>query len=106
MSPEAISRSRVDHRADIYSLGATLFHLAAGRLPFLGNSPYELIFKHLEEAPPRLHELVREVPPRLSAVIQKMMAKNPTDRYQMYSELREELTALLGDCRSLSGRGG
>ncbi len=95
MSPEAISRSGVDHRSDIYSLGATLFHLAAGRPPFLGQSPYELVFKHLEEAPPVLHELVPETPPKLSAIIGKMMAKSPADRFQNYTDVQHAMSALL-----------
>jgi serine/threonine protein kinase len=95
MSPEAIGRAPVDHRSDIYSLGATLFHLAAGRLPFTGDSQYEIIFKQIEEPPPVLHECAADASPRLSAVVQTMMAKDPAARFQTYAELRTELEAVL-----------
>jgi serine/threonine protein kinase len=96
MSPEALTGAPCDHRSDIYSLGATLFHLAAGRLPFAGRSAAEVILKHLRQPPPALHESVPGVPPQLSAVIQAMMAKDPAGRYQTYEDLRSDLELLRG----------
>jgi len=94
MSPEALTGGHADHRSDIYSLGATLFHLIAGRLPFTGRSPAEVSMRHLQQPPPVLHEVIPEAPPRLSAVIQTMMAKNPAERYKEYAELLRDLAAL------------
>ncbi len=94
IAPEVLNGGIGDHRADIYSLGATIFHLIAGRLPFLGRSTAEVVFKHLQQPPPILHELVPDAPHELSTIIQTMMAKSPTDRYQDYSDLREELKSL------------
>ncbi len=94
MSPEALTGGHADHRSDIYSLGATLFHMIAGRLPFTGRSPAEVSMRHLQQPPPVLHEVIPEAPPRLSAVIQTMMAKNPAERYKEYAELLRDLAAL------------
>jgi ferredoxin/tRNA A-37 threonylcarbamoyl transferase component Bud32 len=91
MSPEALNATETDHRSDIYSLGVTLFHLASGRLPFGGTSLAEVMMKHLLQPPPALHELVPEIPPQLSTVIQTMMAKTAGQRFQTYAELRDEL---------------
>lgn len=98
MSPEALSAGPTDHRADIYSLGATLFHLAAGRLPFVGNSLTAVMMKHLHQPPPVLHELVPEAPAQLSALIQTMMAKVPGQRFQTYADLCAELKLVRHTC--------
>lgn len=98
MSPEALTAGPTDHRADIYSLGATLFHLAAGRLPFVGNSLTAVMMKHLHQPPPVLHELVPEAPAQLSSVIQTMMAKLPGQRFQTYADLCAELKMVRHTC--------
>jgi serine/threonine protein kinase len=95
MSPEALSAGLVDHRSDVYSLGATLFHLIAGRLPFTGRSAAEVVMKHLRHPPPAVHEFAPETPPQLSAFIQTMMAKDPAARPQTHQEVRAELMGLL-----------
>jgi ferredoxin/tRNA A-37 threonylcarbamoyl transferase component Bud32 len=95
IAPETLSQSISDHRSDIYSLGATLFHLATGRLPFEGRSAAEVMLKHLRAPVPTVHELVPDAPPALSAIVQKMMAKEPQARYQDYAELISEMSSLL-----------
>lgn len=95
ISPEAINRANVDHRSDIYSLGATLFHMLTGRLPFEGRSPYEVMMKHLQQPPPTLNKLVPGIPPHLSEIIQVTLAKDPAMRHQTYEDLRAELQEIL-----------
>lgn len=75
--------SAVDVRADIYSLGCTLFFLLAGEVPFPGGSAFLKIHRHLNEEPkPSLEERNPEVPDPLVLICKKMMAKNPDERYR------------------------
>ncbi len=88
MSPEQCrDAARVDHRADIYSLGCTLYVLVTGRTPFEGSTAVALMTKHAYEPilPPEL--LVNRVPKELSAVILRMMAKSVDDRFATMAEV-------------------
>lgn len=95
IAPEMLAHGNSDHRSDIYSLGATLFHLIAGRLPFEGRSVSQVMVKHLQAPVPVLHELVTDVPPQLSIIIQRMMAKDSLRRYQDYHDLIHDLQQLI-----------
>ncbi|MEL6110350.1 MAG: protein kinase [Planctomycetota bacterium] len=81
LSPEQAREGKVDHRADIYSLGCTFYHLLAGAPPFGGGSRVEKLAKHLQEQPKSLGEIRPEVPPPLEACVAKMMAKDPAQRF-------------------------
>ena len=104
MPPEQATRIHtIDHRSDIYSLGASFYHLVTGQIPFQGTTRMEVILKHAKEAPVPPHELVPGLPPRISDVILKMMAKSAADRYQSYDELLlalHELDGLFAPVRS------
>jgi serine/threonine protein kinase len=81
MAPEqAEDPHGVDHRADIYSLGCTLFFLLTGRVPFLGKTILKRMLAHQEHAAPSLRAIRPEASPALEAVYQAMMAKRPEER--------------------------
>jgi len=83
MAPEQAEESTtVDTRADIYSLGCTLYFLLAGHVPFPGGTLAQKLRKHAQAEPEPLASLRDDVPPGLTAVLHKMMAKGPADRYQ------------------------
>ncbi len=97
MSPEQCrDAATVDHRADIYSLGCTLYVLVTGRPPFDGTTAVELMSKHAYDPLVPPEQIVARVPKEVSAVIQRMMAKNPDDRFQDMGEVVRTLEAWLG----------
>jgi serine/threonine protein kinase len=92
ISPEQARHSRsVDTRSDIYSLGCTLYHLLAGRVPFPMPSLPEKLYAHQTAQPEPLEKVVPAIPPGLSAVVQKMMAKAPEDRFHDPGALAQAL---------------
>src|SRR5262249_51672117 len=95
LAPEAPSNCRAaDIRADLYSLGCTFYFLLSGRAPFEGESLAHVLIQHqMEEAEP-LERLRADVPPAVSAVVKKLMAKQPEDRFQTPAELAQTLEAL------------
>jgi serine/threonine-protein kinase len=96
IAPEqARGEANVDGRADIYSLGATLYHLVTGTLPFPGANPVVIMTKHLQEMPPPPHVREPSVPAPVSALIMKMMAKDPAQRPQNAAQLRGDLERAL-----------
>ena len=97
MSPEqAKDAASVDARADIYSLGCTLYDLVTGRPPFEGKTAIEILTKHQTEpvTPPDL--VVKKVPKALSEIIVKMVAKRPEDRYPDLASVIAALEEFLG----------
>lgn len=99
MSPEEATGLPVDHRSDIYSLGATFYHLLAGRPPFTGATPQAIIKQHVSASPPPVTQFNRAVPPPLIRIINKMLAKKPAARYQDYDALVRDLEAWLNQPR-------
>jgi eukaryotic-like serine/threonine-protein kinase len=92
MAPEqAVPGKSLDHRADIYSLGATLYHLLTGRPPFAGQKGANLLLAHQSLPVPRASVVRKGVPDELAAVVNKMMAKKPEDRYQSAADVIDAL---------------
>ena len=92
MSPEqARNSSKADIRADIYSLGCTLYHLLAGRVPFPHGTPIEKVVSHFEHQPTPLAELRDDVPAEVVGIVERMMAKDPQQRFQTPAEVVEAL---------------
>jgi regulation of enolase protein 1 (concanavalin A-like superfamily) len=92
LAPEqAANPGAADIRADIYSLGCSLYQLLTGQVPFPGDDPREKIARHSSSVPPPLTALRPEVPPALAGVVARMMAKDPANRPQTPAEVAEAL---------------
>jgi serine/threonine-protein kinase len=94
MSPEQVQGQPVDPRTDIYSLGVTCYHLLAGEPPFRGSSAYEVAMHHVHTLAVPMGKRRPDLPPALCAMIDRMMAKRPEDRYQSAKELLRDLSRL------------
>jgi dipeptidyl aminopeptidase/acylaminoacyl peptidase len=106
MAPEQATDShRADIRADIYSLGCTLYHLLSGRVPFPHDSTLGKVVRHATEQPTPLGELRPELPPGLVSVVDRMMAKKPEERYQTPAEVAEALGPFAGPAAGLAEQG-
>ncbi len=101
MAPEQIEASAaVDIRADLYSLGATLFHLLAGKPPFAHHrETWPKLDAHRLEQPPDIRQFCPKIAPELAALVQRMLAKRPEDRPQTPAEAA---AALAPFCRGAS----
>ncbi|MGL4421339.1 MAG: protein kinase domain-containing protein, partial [Gemmataceae bacterium] len=103
MAPEQIRNSaKADHRADIYSLGCTLFCLLTGRPPFVEDSIIGVLMAHTTQPPPRLTEFRADVPAALDELIQKCLAKDPAARPQSMTELMNLLKPFTSASRALA----
>jgi serine/threonine-protein kinase len=95
---QALGDANLDHRADIYSLGATLFLLLTGQPPYSGL-PSAILLQHQLGTPPDPRSLRSDLPPRLAEVVQKMMAKRPEDRYRAWTDVKFALRPWLVSIR-------
>ncbi|XYH93311.1 AAA family ATPase [Sorangium sp. So ce1128] len=93
MAPEQTGRMNrwIDERADLYSLGVTFHEMLTGTLPFQANDPVEWVHCHIAQKPLPPHDVVPTVPPLLSAVVLKLLAKAAEERYQSALGLRHDL---------------
>jgi eukaryotic-like serine/threonine-protein kinase len=107
ISPEQARDSRaVDVRSDLYSLGCTWFHMLTGRPPFAEGSLPERLIKHAEAAPPDVQQFNPRVTAGLVAILQRLLAKKPDDRYQTPAELIKDGGADAVNHRPAAGHGG
>jgi eukaryotic-like serine/threonine-protein kinase len=91
MPPEQAAGNAVDERADVYALGAILYHVLAGVAPYEGKSGVEILARVLTEAPPDLSTRERRVPGDLLAIVKKAMERDPRDRYPTANEFAHDL---------------
>jgi serine/threonine-protein kinase len=94
MSPEQVEGRPLDHRTDIYSLGVTCYHLLAGQPPFEGETAFAVAIQHVQGEPLPLRDLRPDLPPEVCAIVAKMMAKRPEERYQTAREILQDLKRL------------
>jgi tetratricopeptide (TPR) repeat protein len=95
ISPEQAMGEDVDIRSDIYSLGIALYEMLSGELPFGASSPWSVISQHIAQEPPTLSLQDKDLPPAVEAVVNKMLSKDPNDRYQTAGELLAALESTL-----------
>jgi serine/threonine protein kinase len=103
MAPEQAEESHaVDIRADLYSLGCTLYYLLSGQVPFPGGSLLQKLRRHQSEEPMPIEYLRPDVPAAVAAVVRTLMAKRPEDRYQTPAELAAALNPERGSPEAAS----
>lgn len=94
ISPEQARDPRAaDVRSDLYSLGCTMFFMLVGRAPFAEGTMVQKLLQHQQAAPPAIDDLRPDVPRRLAAIIERLMAKDPLERYQRPAVLVADLMA-------------
>ena len=103
MSPEQTGRLArdVDRRTDFYSLGATLYEVLTGKPPFTAMDPLQLVHAHLARQPVSLREIDARIPPVVSDLVMKLLAKNPHDRYRHAGAIADDLAR----CREMVLKG-
>lgn len=95
LSPEQAQGAPVDQRSDIYSLGCVLYEMLVGRPPFTGDTPLSVAYRHVRENPNPPSTVNPDLPKALDAIVMKALAKNPANRYQNATEMREDLERYL-----------
>jgi serine/threonine protein kinase len=96
-SPEQLSAAVVDPRSDVYSLGAVVFEMLTGRVPYPGDDPLTVLNGHLNAPIPRPSSLVPDLPAWIDVTVTRALAKNPDDRWSDIGELGRALSATEGD---------
>jgi serine/threonine-protein kinase len=91
MSPEQVEGKPVDPRSDIYSFGVSCYHMLAGHPPFRGETAFEVALAHVQKEPEPLGKIRPDLPEGVCAIIHKMMAKQPEERYQTGRELLRDI---------------
>ncbi len=97
ISPEQTGRMNrgIDYRTDFYSLGVTFYEMLTGKLPFTSHDPLELVHFHMAKMPSPLKMERKEIPPVISDIVMRLMAKNAEDRYQSALGLKHDLEKCL-----------
>ena len=101
ISPEQAQGQPIDLRSDIYSLGATFYHLITGRLPFQAPTAVAMIMKHMNEPLKSPRAVNAAIPFPIASIVQKMMAKRPGERFQDYDALLRDLDRALSETRAM-----
>jgi serine/threonine protein kinase len=103
-SPEQLSAAAVDARSDLYSLGAVVFEMLTGRVPFPGDDPIGVLNGHLNTPVPRPSSVRPDLPAWIDVTIERALAKNPGDRWSDIAEFGRALSAAEGDRVTVIGK--
>jgi serine/threonine-protein kinase len=97
LAPEQASGKPVSPATDVYALGVVLWEMLAGEVPFDGENFVAVALRHVNEPPPSLREVRTDVSPRLAAVVERALAKDPAQRFPSMAALAKELRACLAE---------
>ena len=103
MSPEQTMAGPVDHRTDVWSVGALIYELVTGEAPFRGYYGDAIVYSIVHEQPAAMSKLRSDVPPALEQIVTKALAKSPDERYEHMGEMSAALDSLLPDRESGTG---
>lgn len=101
-APEQVTRGKLDHKTDLYALGATMYRMLAGRPPFVGQTLKEILVKKVKENAVPLTEVVKGLPPAVNDLVMQLLERNPAERPQSAEEVKGRIEAILPD---LEGHG-
>jgi eukaryotic-like serine/threonine-protein kinase len=105
IAPEQASGQPVDAHTDVYSLGVVLYELLAGDVPFPGENFVSVALRHVNEPPPNLLDVRRDVPLRVAAAVDRALEKDPDQRFPSMDAFAAELEACLAELQSSDGDG-
>jgi serine/threonine-protein kinase len=105
IAPEQASGQPVDAQTDVYSLGVVLYELLAGDVPFPGENFVSVAMKHVNEPPPNLLDVRRDVPLRVAAAVDRALEKDPSQRFPSMDAFAAELEACLAELHGGDGAG-
>ena len=91
MAPEQVKGQRGDARTDIYCLGAMLYEMLTGRVPFQGDNPFAVMNARVVGDPPRPREIRPQIPEQVEEIVLKALEPRPADRYQNAEEMKADL---------------
>jgi serine/threonine protein kinase len=97
MAPEQASGQEVTAATDLYSVGVMLYEMLTGRMPFPGDNPVQVMYRHVNELPPPPRTLNARIPVALEAIVLRALSKDPADRFASAREMRQALANLSAD---------
>lgn len=104
IAPEKVKKEAVDYRADMYSLGGTLYHALTGVAPFEGDDATAVVRKRFEALPAKPSEVRPGISPQIDYLVMKMLALNPADRYPSFEALLVDFKKVMATGLSITGR--
>src|SRR5690606_30192260 len=100
MAPEQARSGTLDGRTDIYQLGAVLYQMLVGQVPFAGSNPFVVLDRHVNEAPKPLRAWRSDIPQELESIVLTCLAKRPDERFQSMTALLQALRQLDADAEA------